>query len=293
MIKKRMKHILSLLSILTLFGCANSPEPIELNSEENSPESQFKTYSSIAKVKVMVVGTYHFAQEKDRNELSQENQKQINKIIDALSEFKPTKVIIEMRPEFKKRYSQMYSKYKASQLSIDTLANEIFQLGFKTAHKMNHDSIYFFDNQPDFIGSLEGFTFEGFAQYADSADAGFYDIYKTLIIENFEYNEKLLKSQSLYDEIKLRNSPQMQTFNIERMHAYEVRAGINDNWIGADWLGRWYQRNIRMMAHLLKIYEPDDRLLIVVGDNHKWVLEQLMNNTPDFEVVSSFEYLNK
>lgn len=288
-----MKQILSLLYILTLFSCTNSPEPVGINSIESSPESQIKTYSSIPKVKVMVVGTYHFDQEKERNELSEENQKQIDNIIGAVSEFKPTKVIVEMRPEFKARYNQMYGKYKAGQLSIDTLANEIFQLGFKTAYKMNHDSIYFFDNQPDFIGSLEGFTFEGFAQYADSADAGFYDIYKTLIIENFEYNEKLLKSQTLYDEIKLRNSPQMQTFNIERMHAFEIRAGIDDNWIGADWLGRWYQRNIRMMAHLLKIYEPDDRLLIVVGDNHKWVLEQLMNNTPDFEVVSSFEYLNK
>ena len=288
-----MRQHLILIYILALFGCINSPEPIELNSIESNPEFQIKTYSSIPKVKVMVVGTYHFDQEKERNELSEENQKQIDNLVIALSEFKPTKVIIEKRPEFKKKYSLMYSKYKADQLSIDTLANEIFQLGFKTALKMNHDSIYFFDNQPDFIGSLEGFTFEGFAQYADSADAGFYDIYKNLIMENFEYNEKLLKSLTLYDEIKLRNAPQMQTFNIERMHAFEIRAGIDDKWIGADWLGRWYQRNIRMMAHLLKIYEPDDRLLIIVGDNHKWVLEQLMNNTPDFEVVSSFEYLNK
>ncbi|MTI40821.1 DUF5694 domain-containing protein [Fulvivirga lutimaris] len=288
-----MKQRIPFLLVLVLLNCTDFPEPIEFNSIENNHEFQIKTYSSIPKVKVMVVGTYHFDQEEERNELSEENQKQIDNLVNALAEFKPSKVIIEKRPEFKKKYSLMYSKYQAGQLSIDTLANEIFQLGFKTAMKMNHDSIYFFDNQPDFIGSLEGFTFEGLEQYADSADVGFYDIYKDLIIENFEHNEKLLKSQTLYDEIKLRNAPQMQTFNIERMHAFEIRVGIDNNWIGADWLGRWYQRNIRMMAHLLKIYKPDDRLLIIVGDNHKWVLEQLMNNTPDFEVVSSFEYLNK
>jgi hypothetical protein len=75
------------------------------------------------------------------------------------------------------------------------------------------------------------------------------------------------------------------------MHMYELRAGIGDNWMGPDWLARVYQRNLRMMAHLLKISEPGDRLLVVVGDNHKWTLEDLMSKTPDLEVVSSFNYL--
>lgn len=49
-----------------------------------------------------------------------------------------------------------------------------------------------------------------------------------------------------------------------------------------------------MMGHILKMNDPgQDRLLIVVGDNHKWVLEQFLSHSPEFRVVSSFDYLVK
>ena len=62
-------------------------------------------------------------------------------------------------------------------------------------------------------------------------------------------------------------------------------------WIGPDWLGRWYQRNIRMMGNVMQIANNDDRILIIVGDNHKWTLDMLFENAPDFKVVSSSDYL--
>lgn len=55
------------------------------------------------------------------------------------------------------------------------------------------------------------------------------------------------------------------------MHMYEIRVGIQ-NWLGPDWLSRWYQRNIRMASNILKLAENKDRILIIVGDNHKWIL---------------------
>ena len=55
--------------------------------------------------------------------------------------------------------------------------------------------------------------------------------------------------------------------------------------------GRWYQRNIRMMGNLLRISETGDRLLVIVGDNHKWILEDLIDNTPELKTVSTYKYL--
>ena len=75
------------------------------------------------------------------------------------------------------------------------------------------------------------------------------------------------------------------------MHMYEIRVGIQENWIGPDWLSRWYQRNIRMASNILKLSKSEDRILVIVGDNHKWTLDMLLENTPDFEVVSSWDYL--
>ncbi len=56
-------------------------------------------------------------------------------------------------------------------------------------------------------------------------------------------------------------------------------------------LARWYQRNIRMAANVLKISQPNDRLLIFVGDNHKWVLDSLFAKIPELTLVDSWQYL--
>jgi hypothetical protein len=76
------------------------------------------------------------------------------------------------------------------------------------------------------------------------------------------------------------------------MHLYELRAGIDQSWMGPDWVGRWYQRNLRMLSYLFTFAEPHDRILIIVGNNHKWILEQLIRNVPEFEVAPIHDILN-
>jgi len=100
-----------------------------------------------------------------------------------------------------------------------------------------------------------------------------------------------LDSHSLYDRFTLMNSPQAANINAQRMHLYEVRVGIQKDWLGPDWLGRWYRRNVRMMSNVLKLAEKDHRILIIVGDNHKWTLDMLFENTPDFKLESSWQLL--
>ena len=70
---------------------------------------------------------------------------------------------------------------------------------------------------------------------------------------------------------------------------FEIRVGIQNNWVGPDWLGRWYRRNIRMAGNVLKMTEAGDRILIIVGSNHKWVLDMLFNHIPEFQVSSSWD----
>ena len=283
-----MRKSLSVLMLLAAVGCSQ-------NSDFNRPEpatQELKTYSSESSAQVMVLGTYHFAQESATDELSPENQEEIEEVLNAIQKFQPTKVVIEIEPERSQRLNELYGEYRVGAFSIDTLANEIFQLGFKMADRMGHESIYLFDDQTPFIGSLEGFSWAKFNEYAEG-DSTFIQKHFEKILSTFAYNDSLLKTLHLYDRIRVINSLQAQKLNAQRMHMYELRVGIGDNWMGPDWLGRWYRRNIRMMGHLLKMSNPDDRLLVIVGDNHKWVLEDLMNYTPDFEVVGAYEYLNQ
>ena len=265
-----------------------------IQQEKTAALPSLKVDAVSEKAKVMVLGTYHFRQEQNYDELSPENQTQIQRILTALAAFQPTKVVVEWEPSRSEKVNQTYRSFLQGEFKIDTLSNEVFQLGFRMAQKMGHDSIYLFDDKTPYIGSLEGFSFEGLGEYANQNDKGFFDRYESLIGDRYMYNKKLIESQNLYDNLLLRNSLEAGQVNAERMHMYELRVGIQKNWMGPDWLGRFYRRNIRMMANVLQFADTGkDRILIIVGENHKWVLDDLFEYTPDFQVVSSYDYLLK
>ncbi|MDC6365564.1 MULTISPECIES: DUF5694 domain-containing protein [Flavobacteriaceae] len=281
--------ILLLFILLAVLNCKpNKSQPLSI-SEIEKAEVLLKNHDSLAQSKIMIVGTFHF----NREVLEEESQENISKLVKALSEFNPTKVVIEWEPSLSKKTNNEYHSYLKDSFDISTLENEIYQLGFRIAKEAKNDSIYLFDNQTEYIGSLENFSFDSFAKYANENDGGFYNKHEKDLIETYNHNQEVFNNLNIYDQIALRNSQIAQKINEQRMHMYEIRVGIQKNWIGPDWLGRWYQRNIRMVGNILKMNQKGDRILVIVGDNHKWTLDMLLENIPDFEVVSSWDYLKK
>ena len=250
---------------------------------------QLMVFDSTNQSKVLVLATHHFKKEV----LSEENQSALEQLSQLLSKFEPTKVVVEWEPKDFEKTNADFKKYLLDSSFIQNRHNEVYQIGFRLAKRMGHDSIYMFDDQTEFIGSLEGFTFDSFATYASENDAGFYDKYLEEITQKFQNNQEIFQKQNLLDQLVLRNSPIAQKFNTQRMHSFEVRVGIQKSWIGPDWVGRWYRRNVRMMANVVKMNSPGDKILIIVGDNHKWVLDALFRDTPDFELISSWDFLTK
>ncbi len=280
----------TLLILLTALSCTPT-ENENMPTEEEKSTAVTSAFDAIPKSQIMVLGSYHFAQEDHYYELSEANQKEIAKLVNKLAEFKPTKVVIEKEPRLDSVYNALYQKYLVDEQLIDTLPNETYQLGFRLAKKMGHEKIYLFDDKTEFIGSLENFSFEALDEEIAKNEV-FVKQHVEVMTKSYAENESTRQSLNLYDAMVSHNSPQHQEWNTQRMHAYEIRAGIQDSWMGPDWLGRWYQRNIRMTSNLLRFNNPGkDRMLIIVGDNHKWTLETLFHSTPDFEVVSSYDLL--
>ncbi|MGX1928725.1 DUF5694 domain-containing protein [Flagellimonas sp. 2504JD4-2] len=281
--------ILYFLFAILFFNDLNVSAQTKLDRSLEEVEPQLMDYDSLTISKVMVLGTFHF----DKSVLNTEKQKSIIQLVEILKKYKPTKIVLEWEPSASELANKNYQEFQENPTFITNKENEVFQLGFRLAKTMRHESLFFFDNQTEFIGSLQDFSFDSFSEYAQKNDPGFFDKYEKKIIETFRHNQNLLKKMSLLDQIVLRNSPRAQQINAQRMHSYEVRVGIQKNWIGPDWLGRWYRRNVRMLANVIKMNKPNDRILVIVGDNHKWTLDMLFENTPEFELVSSWEFFNK
>lgn len=282
--------ITKLIVIFLLLPClAKSEENKKSEYDLNLLAASLKTLNSNIQANIVVLGTHHFSSDV----LSNNNQQNIERIVEQLQLYQPTKIFVEWQPSKQPEVDLAFQKYLKNELFIKSLPNEVYQLGFRLAKRLKHNKIYMFDDQTPFIGSLTNFSFESFQTYAKKHDNGFYNRLEPTIISHFEQNQIILKSVPLFEEFALRNSPQAQKINAERMHAYENRVGIQQNWIGADWLGRWYQRNVRMSSNVLKATQNNDKILIIVGDNHKWVLDFLFEQMPEFTVKSSWKLLNQ
>lgn len=279
--KKTIILILLLLSFDLTVSAKSNKEPLLTNL------SKLKDYNGMETADVMIVGTYHF----NDKVLEPKQQKSIEKLVEAMMKYRPTKILLEWEPEQQEKVNLQYRGYLNNQFDISERSNEVYQLGFRLAKKLNHSELFLFDDQTDFIGSLENFSFKSFTDYANKNDSGFFDQHVDKLTQVYQHNQKILQQLMPASHIALLNSDKAQMINRHRMHMYEVRVGIQKSWIGPDWLGRWYRRNIRMLGNILKLTEKQDRLLIVVGDNHKWVLDFLVESTPELSNVSSWDYL--
>lgn len=72
----------------------------------------------------------------------------------------------------------------------------------------------------------------------------------------------------------------------------ELYVGFPDRYIGADLVGEWYKRNLRIYANLLHYLEPGDRRAVVlIGQAHVWPLREFLRANPNFAVVPVAEVL--
>jgi len=239
----------------------------------------------------MVLGTFHFHEDALYDVLQAENQAALEQLTTKLAAFAPTKICLELTPDRAAVINERYQQYLNNEFDISEKHNEVYQIGFRLARRLQHDSLYLIDNQTEFIGSLEDFSFEKLEEEGQRTAADFYNKYDKQIGKIFQQHRDTSQQLSLLEYLQFLNSETNQAYNTGRMHLREVKVGIGESWMGADWLGRWYQRNVRMFAKVLQLTESaEDRILIIAGDNHKWVLEQLFEYSPEFEVVDVAQF---
>jgi len=94
----------------------------------------------IAKPRVMLLGTYHFANPgldavkvTQRDTLGPERQKEILDVVDRLAAFKPTKILLEVVPERQADLDAHYASFAAGTSPLT--ANESQQIGFRLAKR--------------------------------------------------------------------------------------------------------------------------------------------------------------
>lgn len=234
--------------------------------------------------KVMVVGTHHFHQTDAPDVLAEKHQQDIEAIVDELAEFQPTIIGLECVAAQEAGLNEKYAAWLRGEHRLSK--NERQQIGFRLARNLGHEQIHCVDAEHPPAPNFD--VFDGWDDFfAYAKERGEYGSFERWIPALERYGAELqdfMKSASMKEIMDFHNTTDADQ-SPPRLLMIEVTVGVDDSWAGADWLGRFEGRNIRIFAKTQKLAAADDRVLLLFGNGHKRPLEKLFNDSYEFEVV--------
>ncbi|MBX3299634.1 MAG: hypothetical protein KF736_09245 [Acidobacteria bacterium] len=238
----------------------------------------------------MILGVYHFhnpgadlIKTEYPDHLSEKKQQEIAEVLDLLAKFKPTKIVVEATPE-NTAINDQYQQYLKGEFALTS--NEIYQLGFRLAERLGHKKLYLGDNK---MGMDMNAVIAAAQQNNNTQFLA--EMQKTIveITEMQRRHAQISVREALYEL----NAPQLQE-KTKRLYLQMNRVRSKDNFVGADVLAGWYQRNFRILTNIYNSIEsPQDRVLVIFGQGHAPYLREGIQADPYLELIEPNDFLRK
>jgi hypothetical protein len=237
---------------------------------------------------VLVLGTYHFANPgldvvkiEVADVLSAQKQAEIAEIVEALARFRPTKIAIERLPSGAAVIDREYEEFRAGTFELPR--GEQYQIGFRLAKRFDHARLHPIDHRGEF-------PFGAVMEYAATHDpAAMAFLQASLVGVQAEENRRQ-RELTIGQILRLSNDPR-QIANDHGLYLRFAGIGAGDTYVGADLLSKWYDRNIRMFSNQVRIAEPGDRVLVIVGSSHSATLREFIQHDLAMTLVETNDYL--
>jgi Family of unknown function (DUF5694) len=232
---------------------------------------------------VLVVGAYHFVSKANLvnmqvdDPLSSARQAQIKALVTRLITFHPTKVVLE-QTSGTSEVEQHYQDYLHDRWTLE--ASENYQLGFRLAKQLGLLRVHLIQVAADL-------DFDSVLAYA-KAHAQMY-----LVEASRELNERVIRRATeiqsrgtVLDVYRYFNSEAAIRMN-DASYSFLCRVGDDSNFVGADLVAAWHQRNLRMFAQLSRLAGPGERILVLYGQGHAYLLRDFIRQAPDMKLVDA------
>lgn len=301
-----MKKLIYGIVILSLFSSCK--EEIDNSAEETqqakkiNPITDPNQFIGKHKTKTMVLGVFHFQDSgldsyKPKfpfNILEPKRQFELDSLLEKIAKYKPTKILVESnRIKMDSTINDRFQKFRKGEFDINDKKNEIYQVAFKLAEKLNHHRIYCSDASAPWFGvelDWDNYDEESYlkslGQYEKASRYNYEQMY--------EFHDSLKTVQSLTEHLRVLNNP-LDRLKDHQSYLTSIIEGAGDNYLGADNVGRQYRRNLRIFANAYDLtdFGKEERLLLIYGYGHVWQLRQLFTDSPDFDYVEVNDYLTE
>jgi len=248
-----------------------------------------KKQKTDASPKIAILGTFHFGSTGDvaavdvENIMGKRRQGEIKELLKHLKDYKPTKVLVEVVTDKNRKLNRKYSQYLAGE--FDLPKNEIYQLGFRMASMMNHDSVYAIDymlRQP--FGEVE--------EFAKKHGMGkrFKEFVKGLK-KRADKKSEYIANHELIDYYRQLNTDTSDRWN-RSLYLQETLDYNQDTiYTGPKIAAMHYKRNLYITANVMRRAKAGERLLLIIGSGHRAVMKHFFNTRQDIDYVEVNQFL--
>lgn len=287
MSQPRMALLLAFLSFLALAIVVIAESVPDRKVEAEDPRLWFTPEQATAKL--LMLGTFHFKDagldgykpEVDVDILSEPRQAELKDVLDRLEKFAPTKILIEVKAERAEVIDERYRRYLAGEFELE--ANEIYQVGFRLARRLGHERLY----AVDVMGR----------NYADLADPEAYAVehgqafpeaesWEERFTQLYQHDDQLKAKQTLREHLLYLNSEERLRIGHGHYVLSYLGLGNDEEYPATDSLtGWWYNRNLRIFSNVMRVMEPGDRLLLLIGAGHVPIIRHAADASPEIDLV--------
>lgn len=233
-------------------------------------------------MEILLVGTFHLSDTSDLNTLSEKDKSKygdsdFEKLAGDLAKFQADQVFVEYPFHLQEQLTSIYRSQEVEEINEGFKENEIFQIGFRLAKMLGHNTIYAVDwnEQPE-----------------ESIDLG-------LIAEGqskTEFNEIMNRIQMVIGKLSsiIQQGDIIELYKYINSHEYTVNdhqvyldlMQLDDE-IGFDWVTKyWYYRNLKIVRNIKKSILPETkRAVILYGSGHNYLLKQQLEDDKTIKVI--------
>lgn len=240
------------------------------------------------KPKVMLLGTFHFEGSSDIVQIksgqltSDKKQQEIADVVEKITKFKPTKVAVEIKKKYNDKLNKNYLDFLNDSFTL-TL-NEVHQLGFRISRNQQLKAIYAID-------WMENVDNRGIGDVFDWAKENQPSLFNAIMNQYINQLEPEISDLSISEALKLFNQDK-QSKKEQEAYMQIARIGIDDEYIGIDWLRWWYQRNLIIYKNIIDLIESEDeRILLIIGAGHRYLINQFLTESGTVDIIDPNQYL--
>jgi len=245
-------------------------------------QSDDTTIERNSKIKVMVLGTFHFHHSSDQYDImTSKHQEELDEVLTSLAQFEPTKVMLEAAYKDSVKFDSLYQQYRKGNLELTR--NERQQLGLRLAKRLNHNTVYAVDYKLSWpYGEVMG--------WAKNNAPKFINFYNNWNQRMDDYQERLYKDATLSEILQWLNSEDYRD-RLKNVRMRRLELGAGSNFMGAKPISSSYERNLKIFANIIDNAEPGDRVITIFGASHGYFLREFVQMHPDTKLVETLDYL--